>query len=98
MFYVPGNAGLGTTGSYQAFFDMTALNSLWGFTRTAQGAETWAGIGNFGARSALAVQGQGNVHVVLPGVPEPASWAMLIAGFGLTGAAMRRRRAPLITA
>jgi hypothetical protein len=26
------------------------------------------------------------------GVPEPGSWAMLIAGFGLTGAAMRRRR------
>ncbi len=26
-------------------------------------------------------------------VPEPASWAMLIAGFGLTGAVMRRRRA-----
>jgi hypothetical protein len=25
-------------------------------------------------------------------VPEPASWAMLIAGFGLTGAALRRRR------
>jgi uncharacterized repeat protein (TIGR03803 family) len=26
-------------------------------------------------------------------IPEPASWAMLIAGFGLTGATMRRRRA-----
>jgi hypothetical protein len=26
-------------------------------------------------------------------VPEPASWAMLIIGFGLTGAALRRRRA-----
>lgn len=26
-------------------------------------------------------------------VPEPASWALLIAGFGLTGAAMRRHRA-----
>ena len=25
-------------------------------------------------------------------VPEPASWAMLIAGFGLTGAMLRRRR------
>ncbi len=25
-------------------------------------------------------------------IPEPASWAMLIAGFGLTGAALRRRR------
>jgi len=28
-------------------------------------------------------------------VPEPASWAMLIAGFGLTGAAMRQRRRQL---
>ncbi len=26
------------------------------------------------------------------GTPEPASWALLITGFGLTGAAMRRRR------
>jgi hypothetical protein len=26
------------------------------------------------------------------GVPEPASWAMLITGFGLTGLAARRRR------
>ena len=26
-------------------------------------------------------------------VPEPQSWAMLIAGFGIVGAAMRRRRA-----
>ena len=26
------------------------------------------------------------------GVPEPASWAMLIAGFGMTGAVMRRRK------
>nr|WP_310497453.1 PEPxxWA-CTERM sorting domain-containing protein [Sandarakinorhabdus sp.] len=29
------------------------------------------------------------------GVPEPASWAMLIAGFGMVGAAMRRRKAVL---
>jgi hypothetical protein len=28
-------------------------------------------------------------------VPEPASWAMLIAGFGLVGAMMRRRRLAL---
>lgn len=32
------------------------------------------------------------VGLIPGGVPEPASWAMLIAGFGLTGATMRRRR------
>ena len=31
-------------------------------------------------------------------VPEPASWAMLIAGFGLTGAAARRRRSVAVAA
>lgn len=30
--------------------------------------------------------------VSVTAVPEPASWAMMIAGFGLAGAAMRRRR------
>jgi hypothetical protein len=28
----------------------------------------------------------------VPGIPEPATWAMLIAGFGLVGSAARRRR------
>jgi hypothetical protein len=31
-------------------------------------------------------------------VPEPASWAMLVAGFGLLGAALRRRERKLATA
>jgi hypothetical protein len=30
---------------------------------------------------------------VAPGIPEPSSWAMLVAGFGLVGAAARRRLA-----
>jgi hypothetical protein len=29
---------------------------------------------------------------VSPGVPEPATWAMMTAGFGLLGGALRRRR------
>ncbi len=36
-----------------------------------------------------------NVSLATTDVPEPASWAMIIAGFGLTGAAMRRRRAAI---
>lgn len=31
-------------------------------------------------------------------VPEPASWVLLIAGFGMTGFAMRRRRATSVAA
>ncbi len=36
-----------------------------------------------------------NVLVTQTGVPEPQSWAMLIAGFGLVGAARRSRRRAL---
>jgi hypothetical protein len=32
------------------------------------------------------------------GVPEPASWALMISGFGLAGAALRRRRATPVAA
>lgn len=33
-----------------------------------------------------------------PGIPEPESWAMLIAGFGFVGAAMRRRQVKAVVA
>lgn len=35
------------------------------------------------------------VDITAAAVPEPASWAMLIAGFAMAGAAARRRRAPV---
>ncbi|MFI4966187.1 MAG: PEPxxWA-CTERM sorting domain-containing protein [Caulobacterales bacterium] len=37
-------------------------------------------------------------NIVVQGVPEPASWALMITGFGLAGAALRRRRRPLAVA
>jgi hypothetical protein len=51
-----------------------------------------SGNANFGSYN-LSISGPGDITVGV--VPEPASWAMLISGFGLTGAAMRRRRAAL---
>jgi hypothetical protein len=40
----------------------------------------------------FSVEDDDHIHT-LTGVPEPANWALLIAGFGSIGAAMRRRRA-----
>ena len=56
------------------------------------------GNGDFGAYT-LNITGDGNVIVGgTPAVPEPESWALMIAGFGLVGAAMRRRRIAPVTA
>ena len=65
------------------------------------GNATLDGVGVFGSLA----QGTSQIHLARPGVtftgdltppavapvPEPASWAMMIAGFGLVGTAMRRR-------
>lgn len=47
-----------------------------------------------GLPAGLSYTSQSGVFGVLPagGVPEPATWALMILGFGATGAAMRRRR------
>jgi hypothetical protein len=48
--------------------------------------------GNPVARLTIAEAGGGGV------IPEPATWAMLIAGFGLVGAGLRRRREAAVPA
>ncbi|MFD1611001.1 PEPxxWA-CTERM sorting domain-containing protein [Sphingomonas tabacisoli] len=45
--------------------------------------------GTFDARTAPATV---NFDVAGPGVPEPATWAMMLGGFAFAGAASRRRR------
>lgn len=44
-----------------------------------------------GGRPSVTQQFSGTLN--LPAVPEPATWLMLILGFGMTGAALRRRGA-----
>lgn len=53
---------------------------------------TYTSSGN-GVNARLAVIGP-----VLAAVPEPTSWAMLTAGFGILGAALRRRRPATVIA
>jgi hypothetical protein len=79
-------------GDYVLFAKMTTLANRGGFldatnTVTVQLAEDLAPE----VRDTLLA----NIVSARSLVPEPGSWAMLIAGFGLTGTIMRRRRAAL---
>lgn len=86
------------------FVTLTARNGSTGSIRAA-GAE-----GFFGARyndtdwrstpDRFGFVGSGEEFVATnPGaVPEPAAWALMIAGFGMAGAGLRRRRAAAPTA
>ncbi|MBY0521352.1 MAG: DUF4394 domain-containing protein [Sphingomonas sp.] len=54
------------------------------------------------ASGALSLVGRTNESVfgiaIAPTVPEPATWAMMIGGFGIIGGALRRRRANVAVA
>lgn len=95
-FSLNGNCGSVTTatlwhwnGSGFDGFDLGSLVvNLNGFNLRAP-----QGINNFGQIVGFGFDAQGNTRgYLLTAVPEPASWAMLICGFGLVGAVSRRRR------
>ena len=83
MFWIgDGLTGTGS-GASQAFTAPTGATRL--FLGTVDGFQ-WSN--NTGAYT-VTITSSG------AGVPEPASWALMIAGFGLAGATMRRRRRAL---
>jgi len=57
------------------------------------GGQTVAPISVFSAYEFQAFRGNVVIASVAGSVPEPASWAMMLAGFGVLGTALRRRRA-----
>jgi hypothetical protein len=85
-----------------AIFDDLGTGTVFGWATVT--GPTSAVVVNFNAAGIAAINAAGDAGnpftfggriSVSNAVPEPASWAMLIAGFGLVGAAMRRRSAAL---
>ncbi|MBC7522164.1 MAG: PEPxxWA-CTERM sorting domain-containing protein [Sandarakinorhabdus sp.] len=60
-------------------------------SRNTGGATCPGTCGGFATRGSFSIV----PPVITGGVPEPASWAMMIAGFGSIGAIRRLRRAPV---
>ena len=75
-FAIAGNEGFGL---YSLFF--TAANA--GSVKFLVGTNSADNVGPVVDNLKLTIDGR---------VPEPAAWAMMLAGFGLVGAAMRRRQ------
>ncbi|MFA7441709.1 MAG: PEPxxWA-CTERM sorting domain-containing protein [Sphingomonadaceae bacterium] len=77
-------AGSNVSDDYAAAFASPAFSSA--SYQLGAGAYSVTGIVTLSSRG-----GGGGAEVVA--VPEPATWAMLIAGFGMVGAGLRRRAA-----
>jgi hypothetical protein len=71
------------------FFSQTALVNLAG-PMTNAGGTIGLTSGTYGSSTLRSGQ---SISAPVPSVPEPASWALMIAGFGIAGGALRRRAA-----
>lgn len=96
------SAGAGSGEFLDVSFGATTLSSLSIFGRTDGGSERdLYSVTVFNAAGATLFSGQVDARNAAhngtvtfdapPSVPEPASWAMMVAGFGLVGFAARRR-------
>lgn len=93
----------------QPLLNARAYNDDFNNSLTASGFTTnlLAGVSYFAVASAfdngiggayeLTISGPGAISLS-SAVPEPATWAMMIAGFGLAGSALRRRRSSVALA
>jgi hypothetical protein len=88
-----------TLGNFRAFGDLTGAANLANSYLSNVRTGVWSGDVN--AVRILASAGNNSQNQIYlaasSAVPEPATWAMMLSGFGLMGAAMRRRAQPKLS-
>lgn len=85
---VPGSNFINPANGDQVSPGTNGLFTVWGTSGETFNSVTFSSTGNSFEVDNLAVSA----------VPEPGAWALMISGFGLMGAALRRRRATSIVA
>ena len=85
----PTNGGFLFTGIAHQFYNIWSNGAGLGPTAGQMG------ISDAGSTTYI---GPGNGVLTLTAVPEPATWALMLGGFGLAGAALRRRSLVPVTA
>lgn len=81
-----------------SIFSLTPTNSWSSYSATFLASATTGDL-VFSTNTGFGDHDAGLDNVSISGaVPEPATWAIMIAGFGLTGAALRRHRARMAIA
>ena len=99
----------GASGTFSRRYNLTLASTYSGGFLAANGGTAasartaflnglTSGRAYYNVHTAMFPGGEIRGNLAAGAVPEPASWAMLIAGFGMTGAAMRRRRPATATA
>jgi len=84
-----------TGGPFPSFTDFAGFGAVSTIGTTHVGSFSSVAVKNFGDLSGTPVLSEGQVSI--PGVPEPATWAMMLIGFFGLGALLRRRgRTPAI--
>jgi hypothetical protein len=106
-FDASGSPLTGTTSGFYSLAGSCSLFGFTGGGNGGCGRVQWSGpqtfsFGNGGTFSValndaiFATPGSANISgtftLLTPSVPEPATWAMMLLGFGVIGASMRRRR------
>jgi hypothetical protein len=87
-----------TSGTFNAgagVFKATTATSAVNLANTYLGNVTggsWTAKSGYALNTLVSINGANQEQLFLTAVPEPATWAMMIAGFGLVGGALRSQR------